>query len=162
MYSVILVLTVDTVVHSNTHRTSMATTWSNMFSTMALIRTSPKLVSFPEQHIVTQVILVSIVIKGRENKVPAQNVKSLLFLIQLTNFVNSFVIREAWIITLEKLKPWSRWIPIGPKRLLRNFDQCVTNYIWSTKYEILFILVIYSWMVSRYRSPLWLVLVGHI
>ena len=54
------------------------------------------------------IILVSIVIKGRENKVPAQNVKSLLFLIQLTNFVNSFVIREAWIITLEKLKPWSR------------------------------------------------------
>ena len=86
----------------------MATTWSNMFSTMALIRTSPKLVSFPQQHIVTQVILVSIVIKGRENKVPAQNVKSLLFLIQLNNFVNSFVIREAWIITLEKLKPWSR------------------------------------------------------
>ena len=67
-----------------------------------------KIGEFSEQHIVTQVILVSIVIKGRENKVPAQNVKSLLFLIQLTNFVNSFVIKEAWIITLEKLKPWSR------------------------------------------------------
>ena len=71
MYSVILVLTIDTFVHSSTYRTSMATTWSNMFSTMVLIRTSPKLVSFSEQHIVTQVILVSIVIKGRENKVPA-------------------------------------------------------------------------------------------